>query len=58
VVGEYLADEHTMTIAPAAPEGRYRLAVGLYDPMTGARQMTADGEDHVLLDETIVLRDR
>ena len=33
--GEYLADLHTVTVAPDAPAGTYRLAVGLYDPVTG-----------------------
>ena len=40
LAGEYLADRHTVTLAPDAPAGTYRLAVGLYDPVTGERLKT------------------
>ena len=47
--GEYLADPHEVSIAADAPPGRYRLAVGLYDPGSGQRLLTADGSDVVIL---------
>ena len=54
--GEYLADRHTVTIAPDAPAGTYRVAVGLYDPATGERLKTPDGADQVVLDTPVVVR--
>jgi len=54
--GEYLSDPHVVTIAPAAPPGVYRLAIGLYDPATGERLKTLDGADQVLLETPITVR--
>jgi hypothetical protein len=38
-VGERVADEHAL----AAPPGRYRVVVGMYDPTTGRRLRRVDG---------------
>ncbi len=54
--GEYLADAHTVIIAPDAPPGAYRLAVGLYDPGTGERLKTPDGADQVVLETPVRVR--
>jgi uncharacterized membrane protein len=54
--GEYLADQHMLTLAPDAPAGSYRLAVGLYDPVTGERLKTPDGADQVVLETPLVVR--
>ena len=54
--GEYLADRHTVTLAPDAPAGTYRLAVGLYDPATGERLKTPDGADQVVLETPVEVR--
>ena len=54
--GEYLADRHTVTLAPDAPAGTYRLAVGLYDPETGERLKTPDGADQVVLETPVVVK--
>jgi hypothetical protein len=54
--GEYLADPHIVTIAPDAPAGIYRLAVGLYDPATGERLKTPDGADQVVLETSVRVR--
>ena len=54
--GEYLADRHTVTLAPDAPAGTYRLAVGLYDPVTGERLKTPDGADQVVLETPVVVK--
>jgi hypothetical protein len=48
LAGEYLADSHTLTL-PASP-GKLRLAVGLYDPATGERLLTADGQDQFMIE--------
>ena len=53
---EYLADPHTVTIAPDAPSGIYRLAVGLYDPVTRERLKTPDGVDQVVLETPVRVR--
>ncbi len=47
--GEYLTDRHEVSVSPDAAPGRYRLAVGLYDPTTGQRLTTPDGADRVVL---------
>jgi hypothetical protein len=54
--GEYLADLHTVTIAPDALPGAYRIAVGLYDPATGERLKTPDGADQMVLETPIEVR--
>ena len=53
--GEYLADTHTITIAPATAPGSYRVAVGLYDPATGQRLTTPEGADQILLEPQVVV---
>ena len=53
--GEYLADRHTVTLAPDAPAGTYRLAVGLYDPATKKRLKMPDGADQVVLEASVVV---
>jgi len=54
--GEYLADRHTVTLATDAPAGTYRLAVGLYDPVTGERLKMPDGADQVMLETPVVVK--
>ncbi len=54
--GEYLADTHTVTIAPDAPPGTYRLAIGLYDSATGERLRTSDGADQVVLETPVEVK--
>ncbi len=51
---EVIVDEYAIPVAPDAPPGTYRIEVGLYDPITGARLpvMGPDGApvaDHVVL---------
>lgn len=52
--GEVVVDEYAIPVDPAAPAGRYRIAVGLYEAQSGARAPAADaqgkpGGDQVLL---------
>ena len=56
LAGEYLADEHTITIAGDAPPGDYRIAIGLYDPQTGQRLTTQTGENRFVLDQAVQVR--
>lgn len=46
--GEYVLDRHLLDLTPVA-DGRYQLVVGLYDPETGSRLLTGDGQDHRVL---------
>ena len=48
--GEYLHDEHRITIDADAPPGNYRLVAGIYDPASGQRLTTPDGQDQIVLD--------
>jgi hypothetical protein len=50
LAGEYLADTHIINL-PANP-GKLRLAVGLYDPATGERLLTGDGQDQYIIELT------
>ena len=52
--GEVIVDAHAIPIAADAPPGAYRIEVGLYDPISGARLAVvgADGAavgDHVIV---------
>ncbi len=52
--GEVVVDEYTLQVDPAAPAGSYRLDVGLYQALSGARAPAVDAAgqalgDHVLL---------
>ena len=51
---EVIVDQYAIPIAADAPPGTYRIEIGLYDPLTGARLMTADGADHLILTEVNV----
>lgn len=48
VVGEYVLDDHPITL-PEQSDIQYTLRVGLYDPETGARVQTLQGDDGVTL---------
>jgi hypothetical protein len=56
VPGEYLVDEHVLTIDAATPPGTYRIAVGLYDPATGQRLLLPDNADQFLLEIPVTVR--
>ena len=53
--GLYIRDEYLVEALAGAPPGTYSLAVGFYDPVTGARVPTASGDDRVLLGSVTVL---
>ncbi len=48
IENEYISDVHTLSLDDVPP-GTYQIEIGLYDPTTGARLKTADGQDRVLL---------
>ncbi len=49
IENEYITDIHSFTLPPDLPDGGYPIEIGLYDPATGVRLQTADGQDHVIL---------
>ncbi|MGQ9814828.1 MAG: hypothetical protein ACUVR3_06700, partial [Candidatus Roseilinea sp.] len=49
-VGEDVNDRHGLAL-PEGFTGRLRILVGLYDPATGQRILTTDGQDAVVLGE-------
>jgi len=61
--GEYVADAHHLPIGDDMPEGKYRLATGLYDPESLAR-LPVSGDlaiaqgDHVILDQEVEIVSR
>jgi hypothetical protein len=46
--GEYVVDPHTLTVPPETAVSTLQLRVGLYNPQTGTRLLTPEG-DHILL---------
>jgi len=48
IADEYITDAHALSL-DNVPSGKYQIEIGWYDPTTGARLKTADGQDRVLL---------
>ena len=42
--GEYIIDQHTLTLPNQLPAGPLTFRIGLYDPATGTRLQTSDGD--------------
>ena len=57
LAGEVVADRHILTLDPATPPGRYRLAVGMYDPITLMRLPSFDQSGQRWLDDSVFLQD-
>lgn len=49
VVDEFVTDVHSFVIPDGVAPGSYRVEIGWYDPVSGTRLPTADGQDRVLL---------
>jgi 4-amino-4-deoxy-L-arabinose transferase-like glycosyltransferase len=57
VSGEFIQDRATLPeVPPELPPGQYRLAVGLYDPVTGKRLAGPAGEDQILLEQQVEIQ--
>jgi hypothetical protein len=59
IPGEIVVDRHVIQIDAAAPPGRYRIEIGLYDGLSGRRLKVRDKQgvvlgDHIILDKEIV----
>ncbi|MCB0213692.1 MAG: hypothetical protein KDJ52_30400, partial [Anaerolineae bacterium] len=50
-IGEIIRDEMTIPLTAIAP-GRYTIALGMYDPVTGARLAVADTADNAIVVQT------
>ena len=55
-VGQTLRAPHAMIVPADLPAGRYRVFVGVYDPATGERLKTADGQDQIGLPMVQIVR--
>jgi len=55
-VGEIVPDVYRVRMDAHAPPGAYKIEIGLYDPATGARLMTREGADNVIIAEIEVVR--
>lgn len=53
VAGEYLVDEHILSLSATMPAGEYVVRVGLYNAATGQRLTTELGGDHWTLDQPL-----
>jgi len=51
--GEFVADEHVITLPPGVAKGEGRLIVGMYDPVSGERLHSPDGDAIQLVKVTI-----
>ena len=51
--GDTIDDRHSVSLPPGLPAGDYRLTAGLYDPLTGARLLLADGSGDAFTLEVI-----
>ena len=52
--GEVIIDEHAIPIAADAPPGPYRVEVGLYEPVSGARLAVLGADGAAVADHVIV----
>jgi 4-amino-4-deoxy-L-arabinose transferase-like glycosyltransferase len=55
--GEVVADRHILTFDPATPPGKYRLVIGMYDPVTLTRLPALDQNSRRWSDDSIFLQD-
>jgi hypothetical protein len=51
--GEFVADEHVITLPLGVAKGEGRLIVGMYDPVSGERLHSPDGDAIQLVKVTI-----
>ncbi|MBI3360791.1 MAG: hypothetical protein HY023_06735, partial [Chloroflexi bacterium] len=49
LAGEFIADDHAISLSLDAPPGEYELVVGLYDPATNVRLLASTGGNEAVL---------
>ena len=52
--GEHMTDPHRLPIPADLAAGRYRIAVGLYDPDNGQRLPVLDAQGRPMADRVII----
>jgi hypothetical protein len=52
--GEIIVDEYEIVIDPTAPAGDYQLAIGMYDPASGARLPIVDEKGEIQGDRILL----
>jgi hypothetical protein len=57
LTGEVVADQHVLTFDPSMPPGKYRLVIGMYDPVTLTRLPAFDQNGQRWPDDSIFLQD-
>jgi uncharacterized membrane protein len=55
IANEYIVDPHEISLRESGYAGPARLAIGLYDPITGTRLLMADGSDALVLPVTLAV---
>lgn len=55
LAGEYIVDRHMLEWREPEYSGPARIRIGLYDPLSGERLLTTEGDDGYLLPETFVV---
>ena len=53
--GEYVRDEHILTLDPSAPRADYVLSMGMYDPATNTRAVIHDAAGNEIADGRAIL---
>ncbi len=53
LTGEFLADVHSVNVQGDAQAGEYHIAIGFYDPGSGARLTLPDGADRLILEQAV-----
>lgn len=48
--GEVIVDSYAIPLDPQAPDGRYTVEIGLYDPITGERLPVLDNQGRIVAD--------
>lgn len=51
---QYITDEYTVPVDPAAPRGSYRFEIGLYDAVSGARLPVAGSQGQTMGDYVVI----
>jgi len=56
IAGEYVTDPHVMSWVDTGYQGQAVIEVGLYDPDSGRRVLTPDGDSRLLLPSSIMVK--
>ena len=54
--GEFIRDEHILTMDPSAPRGDYVLSIGIYDANSGERAIVQDAAGNEDPEKRVILQ--